>query len=140
MKTYVAVPSITDDQDLDIGHIRDVWTTWMNTNKDDIKVLENKLAVSQANADNAINEAEKLYKQQISDLKNALALASSSSSSSSSNTDSTSSLALYAAELEKIAKDKEALQNSITGIHYCYHHHHHHHHRHNHHHHHHHHL
>jgi len=119
MKTYVAVPTIADDQDLDVGHIRDTWTTWMNGHKEDIKALENKLSLSEANADNAIANAEKLYSDQISELKNALALAttntSSNSNAASTTGDSTSSISLYAAELEKVAKDKEALQHSLTG-------------------------
>ena len=151
MKTYVAVPTVADDQDLDVGHIRDTWTTWMNGHKEDIKALENKLSLSQANADNAIANAEKLYSDQISELKNTLALATTNTSSSNSNDasttrDGTSSISLYAAELEKVAKDKEALQHSLTGNisstlplllsppshhhHYQHHYYHHHHHRH----------
>ena len=116
MKTYVAVPTVADDQDLDVGHIRDTWTTWMNGHKEDIKALENKLSLSEANADNAVANAEKLYSDQITELKNALALANTTTTSNASTTgDSNSSISLYAAELEKVAKDKEALQHSLTG-------------------------
>ena len=44
MKSYIALPTTADDQDVDISVIRDLWTTWINNHKGDIKILENKLA------------------------------------------------------------------------------------------------